>query len=430
MKPDTYIGADEPMTRDEWLFDITTNKMVNSSVNFVPGCERLYLEVLTNASDNVGRSRRGNVDPGCIEIIMDNSTISITNYGIPIPIEIHPEEKVYVPQMIFGSLLTSSNYEVDRHEAGTNGIGAKAANIFSKEFMIIVKDHTRQLKYTQIWNDNMTIRSEPIIEKSKDKISSVQIVYKMDFERFKYQSPDGEKGGYPAEAFALFARHAVDISFTSKTLVKFNGIEFNFYNIRDYARLYFGDAVESAIIHYQWPEGTEVIKKKNGKQIAKNPAILPDIELIAIDTPDDGHHVSFVNCMMTKEGGVHVNSAFKAVGDSAVQMINESVVKKLTKQNNGKELDAKEKRAHTISINDVKPHISILLSAKVVNPKFTSQTKTMLHSPVPKILIKEEDLKGINKWQLIDRLYAAIEAKQFANISKTDGKLKKYVRLL
>ena len=430
MKPDTYIGADEPMTREEWLFDLENGNMMTSNVNFVPGCERLYLEVLTNASDNVGRSRRAGVDPGIIEIEMTNSTISVTNYGLPIPIEIHPEEKVYVPQMIFGSLLTSSNYEVDRHEAGTNGIGAKAANIFSKEFIVIVNDHIRKLKYTQVWSDNMTIRSEPIIEKYKEKVSSVKIIYKMDFERFKYPVPNGQEGGYPKEAFSLFARHAVDISFTSKTLVKFNGSEFNFSNIRDYARLYFGEAVESAVIHYQWPNGTEVINKKNGRQIAKNSSILPEIELIAIDTPDDGHHVSFVNCMMTKEGGVHVNSAFKAVGESAVQMINDSVLKKLTKQNKGKELDAKEKRAHTISINDVKPHISILLSAKVVNPKFTSQTKTMLHSPVPKILIKDDDLKGINRWQLIDRLYAAIEAKQFASMSKTDGKLKKYVRLL
>ena len=430
MKPDTYIGADERMVREEWLYDIQNGNMVNATIDFVPGCERLYLEVLTNGSDNVGRSRRAGVDPGRIEIMMDNSTISVTNYGLPIPIEIHPTEKVYIPQMIFGSLLTSSNYEVDRHEAGTNGIGAKAANIFSVEFMVIVHDHIRHLKYTQVWNANMTRCGEPIIEQYTGKVSSVQVVYKMDFARFKYPVPVGTAGGYPPEAFALFARHAVDISFTAKTTVVFNGHEFSYANIREYARLYFGDAVETAIVHYQWPAGTEVVNKKKGYQIAKNPAITPEIELIAIDTPDQGHHVSFVNCMMTRDGGVHVNAAVKAVGESAVKMINENVIKKLTKQNKGKELDAKDKRAHTITINDVKPHISVLLAAKVMNPKFTSQTKTMLHSPIPKIDVPEEELKGINRWQLIDRLYAALEAKQFATMAKTDGKLKRYVRLL
>jgi DNA topoisomerase II len=430
MKPDTYIGADEKVVREEWLYDIQNQKMVNATIDFVPGCERLYLEVLTNASDNVGRSRRAGVDPGRIDIMMDNSTISVTNYGLPIPIEIHPTEKVYVPQMIFGSLLTSSNYEVDRHEAGTNGIGAKATNIFSTDFMVIVHDHIRHLKYTQVWRTNMTQRGEPNIEQYLGKESSVQIVYKMDFDRFKYPVPNGNTGGYSQEAFALYARHAIDISFTAKTIVTFNGYEFNYSNIRDYARLYFGDTVDTAIVHYQWPAGTEVTHKKKGHQVAKNPAITPEIELIAIDTPDAGHHVSFVNCMMTRDGGVHVNAAVKAVGDSAVQMINDTVLKKLTRQNKGKELDAKEKRAHTITINDVKPHISILLAAKVMNPKFTSQTKTMLHSPTPKIEVPEEELRGINRWQLIDRLYAALEAKQFASMAKTDGKLKRYVRLL
>lgn len=430
MKPDTYIGADEKMVRDEWLYDINNNKMVNCSIDFVPGCERIYLEVLTNASDNVGRSRRAGVDPGNIDIVMSNKTISITNYGLPIPVEIHPKEKVYVPQMIFGSLLTSSNYEVDRHEIGTNGIGAKAANIFSDSFRLTVHDHIRKLKYTQVWSNNMINRSEPILEQYVGKTSSVQISYDMDFNRFKYPIPNGESGGYPPEAFALFIRHAIDISFTAKTMVTFNGKEFNYANIRDYASLYFGDSVSSAIVHYQWPPNTEIIHKKKGYQIAKNPAIIPEIELIAVDTPDLGAHVSFVNCMMTRDGGVHVNAAVKAVGDSAVQMINENVLKKLTKQNKGKELDAKEKRSHTITINDVKPHISILLSARVMNPKFTSQTKTMLHSPVPKIDVPEDELKGINRWQLIDRLYAALEAKQFASMAKTDGKLKKYVKLL
>ena len=430
MKTDTYVGADEKMVRDEWLFDIQTGKMVNSTIDFIPACERIYLEILTNASDNMGRSRRAGVDPGRIEILMNNSTISVTNYGLPIPIEIHPIKQVYVPQMIFGGLLTSSNYEVDRHEAGTNGIGAKATNIFSTEFVVIVHDHTRHLKYTQIWTNNMIQRSEPVIENYPGDLSSVQIIYKMDFARFKYPVPNGDQGGYPIEAFALFARHAIDISFTSKAVVMFNGREINYINIRDYARLYFGEAVDNAIVHYQWPPNTEVINKKKGYQIAKNPSITPEIELIAIDTPDNGYHVSFVNCMMTRDGGVHVNAAVKAVGDSAVQMINDSVVKKMVKHNKGKELDAKEKRAHTININDVKPHISILLAVKVINPKFTSQTKTVLHSPVPKIEVGEEELRAMGRWQLTDRLYAALDAKQFATLTKTDGKLKRYVRLL
>lgn len=434
MKPDTYIGSDEETERPEWLYNFETKAIVEGTIKFPPGCERLFLEIFTNASDNVGRSRRAGIDPGCLDVTMTNSTITVTNYGLPIPVELkvdkkNPANTMYVPSLIFGSLLTSSNYEVDRHEAGTNGYGAKMANIFSREFGVVVHDAVRHLKFTQSWRDNMTVSSDPLIEAYNGNVSSTTVTYVMDFARFRYAAPIGQLGGYRAEAFALFARHAIDISFTAKTKVNFNGIEFNYSNIRDYARLYFGDAVDDAIVHYQWPEGTDIIKKKKGYQVSKNPSVVPVVELIVMDTPDAGFHVSFANCMMTRDGGVHVNSAMKAVGDSAVDMVNDVMLKQLRKQNKGHEPDAKDKRAHTITIADVKPHISLLLSVRVMNPKFTSQSKTLMHSPTPKIDVPEEELRPLQKWSLIDRLFAALEAKQFASLSKTDGKLKRFVRL-
>ena len=64
--------------------------------------------------------------------------ISIWNNGKGIPVEMHREEKVYVPAMIFGQLLTSSNYDDDEKKVtgGRNGYGAKLCNIFSSEFTI------------------------------------------------------------------------------------------------------------------------------------------------------------------------------------------------------------------------------------------------------------------------------------------------------
>jgi DNA topoisomerase-2 len=432
MKSDTYVGSDEPLDREEWLFNFETGHIEMCPIDLVPAVERIFMEILSNASDNVGRSRRKGVDPGPIEILMNNSTISVTNYGLPIPVEMHPEGK-YVPDMIFGSFFAGSNYDVDCHDAGKNGIGAKAANIFSKEFMVIVHDcgddRRPPQKYTQVWRDNMLVAGDPVIEPYTGKRSSTQVVYVMDFARFKYPVPQGDEGGYPLEALGLFARHAIDTSFTAKTPVFFNGQEFSFPNIRDYARLYFGDAVETGIIHYQWPPGTEIVRKKNGYQVSKTPGVVPDVEMIVLDTPDEGKHVSFANCLMTREGGVHVQAAYRAVGASIVRVINESVLKRMVKQNKGKELSAQEKRSHTINIDDVKPHMSLLLSVRVVNSKHTSQSKTCLLSPVPKITVGEEELRSVNRWQLIDRLYAALDAKQFASLSKQDGKLKRYVRL-
>ncbi len=64
------------------------------------------------------------------------------NNGEGIPIEIHKEYNVYVPELIFGHLLTGSNYDDTEKKVvgGRNGFGAKLTNIFSEKFSIEVGD--------------------------------------------------------------------------------------------------------------------------------------------------------------------------------------------------------------------------------------------------------------------------------------------------
>lgn len=64
--------------------------------------------------------------------------ISVWNNGRGIPVEMHVTEKMYVPELIFGTLLTSSNYNDDQKKVtgGRNGYGAKLCNIFSTEFTV------------------------------------------------------------------------------------------------------------------------------------------------------------------------------------------------------------------------------------------------------------------------------------------------------
>ncbi len=396
-KASFYISSETPVIRDEWLYDLESKKMKVEEIDYVQGCERIFLEPLSNASDNCSRSVRKGVDPGRIEITMDKQTISIKNYGLPIPIGLHPEEKVPVPQMLFGTVNTSSNYDGDRTElAGVFGIGAKATNIFSIKFEVYIENSFVKQSYRQIWENNMMICNDPITHPYKGKMSSTTITYTMDFKRFNYTE-------YPPEAFELFARHAADISFTAKVPVIFNGLDFNYVDIKEYARLYFGDKVEQSIIHTQ-----------------------NDLQFILMDTPDEAYQVSFVNCMMTKEHGVHVSSVFKAVGEPIVEMINEGILKQLKKL----KLDAKELKTHTIKLTDVKPHLSLLLSCKLTNAEFKGNAKAELTKPTPKITLNDDVFLKMQSWELVKRLHAALDAKQYASLSKTDGKKTKFLKLL
>lgn len=435
-KPDNYICSDEPIKNIEWLYDIKEKKCYEQEFIYFPAWERVYLEILSNASDIANKSRRLGTDPGTIEIKMNKKRIAIKNYGLPFPTGIHKKMGMPTPQAALGVLLTSTNYETERHEAGTNGIGAKATNIFSKYFQVIIYNANEKVKYSQIWRDNMTICEDPITEEYTGAVSSTEILYDIDFERFNIDDkefyPLDNEGNDPVrEAFpdlecenfynenvmALFARHAIDTSFTLKLAVSFNGIKYDFTNIKKYAILYFGDdAVKNSIVHYQWPTDAVVDIKKGGFQ---NGSVPPLLEILAIDTPDEARHISFVNCMMTRDGGVHINAAFKALGDSVVNKINDSFKKKGKKSSSD---DAANKRSNLININEVKPHISLVMSCRVVNPKFTSQMKTKLSAPVPKIKIEEATLKPLKDWKLVDRLYAAIQAKQFKTLAKNGGR--------
>src|SRR6266496_2887985 len=122
-----------------------------------------------------------------VNINKEEGMISIYNNGKGIPIEIHKEENVYVPELIFGHLLTSSNYNDNEKKVtgGRNGYGAKLANIFSTEFIVETVDSSAGKKYRQIFRNNMSVTEPPKISScSKKEKEYTKISFKPDFQKF------------------------------------------------------------------------------------------------------------------------------------------------------------------------------------------------------------------------------------------------------
>lgn len=124
--------------------------MIHRPVTYVPGLYKIFDEILVNAADN--KQRDPKMDSVKVTIDAEQNLISVYNNGDGVPVEIHQEEQVYVPELIFGHLLTSSNYDdsVKKTTGGRNGYGAKLTNIFSTEFVIETADGRRQRKYKQV----------------------------------------------------------------------------------------------------------------------------------------------------------------------------------------------------------------------------------------------------------------------------------------
>jgi len=188
LRPDTYIGSVEAITQPLWVFE--NDQMVHRPVTFVPGLYKIFDEILVNAADNKVR------DPsmGTLKVVIDraNNLISVYNDGRGIPIEIHKEEGVYVPELIFGHLLTSSNYNDAEKKVtgGRNGYGAKLCNIFSTEFTVETAESKSGKKFKQVFKNNMSEKSKPAITNSKDDFT--RITFKPDLAKFGLTEIDAD----------------------------------------------------------------------------------------------------------------------------------------------------------------------------------------------------------------------------------------------
>ena len=141
LRPDTYVGDIEPTKETMWVKSATTDNLEKREIYYVPGFYKIFDEILVNARDACINDKTA--DSINVEINQEEGYISVLNNGDNgIPIIQHEEHKSLIPSMIFGEMLTSSNYDDDekRITGGRNGYGAKLTNIFSTKFEVTVVD--------------------------------------------------------------------------------------------------------------------------------------------------------------------------------------------------------------------------------------------------------------------------------------------------
>lgn len=168
-----------------WVYDAKKERIVNKSITYVPGLYKIFDEILVNAADNFHRDKK--MTQIKVSIDADAGKITVWNNGKTIPVTVHKKEGVYIPELVFGHLLTSSNYDdsIKKVTGGRNGYGAKLANIFSKTFKITVADTKEKKKYTQVFKNNMAVIQEPKIDEySPDHFDFTEVTFEPDLKKF------------------------------------------------------------------------------------------------------------------------------------------------------------------------------------------------------------------------------------------------------
>ncbi len=146
-RPGMYVGSNKLASSDIWLHDKKLNMMSKQTMNITPALLKIFDEIIVNAADNQQRDKTMTKIEVDVKYVKKSKTLSISvkNDGLGIPIKMHEKEKVFIPELIFGQLMTGSNFDdtVKRVVGGTHGHGAKMTNIFSKKFSVEAYDKTR-----------------------------------------------------------------------------------------------------------------------------------------------------------------------------------------------------------------------------------------------------------------------------------------------
>ena len=400
--PDMYIGSIEKVNTNIFIYDNENKKIVEKTINYIPGLYKLFDEGIVNCRDHVVRMQQlissstneNNYPVNNINITISNDGIvTLTNDGNGIDISIHPEYKVWIPELIFGHLRTSTNYDKSEKKivGGKNGFGFKLVLIWSTWGMIETVDAKTGQKYIQEFKDNLNIIEKPKISKCKNK-PYTSVSFKPDFKRLGFKEEN-----FDNDFKQLMIRRIFDIAaVTDKSVkVKYNSqkLDPEIKDFESYVNLYIGSKSDTQRVYEKANERWEYF--------------------VCLASNEEFTQVSFVNGINTYKGGKHVD-----------YIINQ-IVKKLTSY-------IKEKKHIDVKPASIKEQLMIFVNCTIENPSFDSQTKDYLNTAVSNFGstcdVSAKFIEKIAKMGVMNTACSLTEVKENKSLKKTDGSKCKTIR--
>lgn len=389
-RPGMYIGSLEPDVTNTWVY--LNNEMQKKDIQYISGLYKIFDEILVNVLDHIVRLKSHEDGKRVKEVkinIEENGTITVYNDGEGIEIVKDDDYKMYAPELIFGNMLTSSNYDDDEEKiiGGQNGIGAKACNIYSKSFEIETVDYKRKKIYKQCFSNNMKDRTEPVIEKYS-RYPYTKITFLPDYEKFGMKKLTNDMK-------ELFTKRVYDVCALTDPNVKvfYNDEKIDIKSFEKYVDLYIGTKTDHPRVFDGSNERWEV----------------------GASYSDDGFsQVSFVNGVCTQKGGKHVDYVVNQITKKLIDMV-------------------QKKRKITLKPQHIKDHLFVFIKSTIVNPTFDSQTKDNLTTPSTKfgskLDIDSKFVEKLYKSGIVEKAISLTSIDDDKNAKKTDGKKKSSIRV-
>ena len=395
--PDTYIGSVEEDHVGGWIAD--GDRVVYRQHSSIPGLYKCFDEAIVNCRDQVTRLDQKIADGGTsvkavtvIDVSVDETSgvITLLNDGDGIDVAKHPEHKIWIPEMIFAHLRTSTNYDKEKKKivGGKNGFGIKLVFIYALWAKIETVDHIRGLKYVQEFKDNLDVIGKPSVRKCTKSKPYTKVSWLPDYKRFGLK-------GLTKDLVALFKKRTLDIAaITRKTVkVKFNKQLLPIRTFEQYINLYIGKKGE-----------TKRVYEKSGQRW----------EYAVCNSPHDEFvQVSFVNGICTAKGGRHVDHVLGQIVRGVGTLI-------------------EKKKKIKVKPATIKEQLMVFVNCIIENPSFDSQGKAFLNTPITKFGsragVSSKFIENVGKLGVIDAAVSLTEIKENKSAKKTDGRKTRTVR--
>jgi len=397
--PDTYTGSMDLTDYDTFIYDEESKAIIAKQITIIPGLYKLFDEGIVNCRDHCVRmqqflkdGKEGTLPVTNIQVdIAPDGTITMTNDGNGIDVAKHPEEDIWIPEMIFGHMRTSTNYDKSQKKitGGKNGFGFKLVLIWSTWGKVETIDHVRGLKYVQEFTDNLNTIHPPKITKCTTKKPYTTVSFKPDYKRL------GLVNGLTPDMLSLFKRRVYDVAaITEKTVkVKYNDDLVPLKHFQQYVDLYIGTKTYTPRVYEEANERWEYV--------------------VCLAPKEEFTQVSFVNGIYTGKGGKHVDYLLNQIVRKVAAYI-------------------KQKKKVDVKPNTIKEQLWLFIRCDIDNPTFESQTKDYMNTPSSAFGstcdVSEKFIEKIAKMGVMDAACALTEVKENKVAKKSDGTKTKSIR--
>ncbi|HQQ77213.1 MAG TPA: DNA topoisomerase IV subunit B [Thermoanaerobaculia bacterium] len=354
------------------------------------GLHHLVNEIVDNAIDEVINGFATRLD---VTLFADGKEIEVTDNGRGIPVDVHPKYKKSALELILTTLHAGGKFEQGNylHSGGLHGVGSSVVCALSSEMTVTVKrdGHTWQQTYAK---GKATSKVAKISGGEKVRGSGTTVRFRPDVEIFGKLAFDAAEIRDRLEA-KTYLHRGLRVVFTDETKKP---------AVRE--ELSHEGGLADWLMHVVAQRGKAATHA--GAFVLERPED-PRLELALVWTEATDEHVrSFVNGVSTPSGGTHENGLRSGVTKAVRNYV---------------ETHELLPKGVSVTAEDIREGLVVLLSAYVLEPQFQGQTKDRLNNPEMAAAVDGAVRPALEKWlnenptlaeQIVGRIVLAARARE------------------